>query len=643
MGSKRVLLLQLPVQSHDYEYSKENIPLALGYLKGFAQQFLNHTEISITPSLIANYGGDAAILDYIEKQAADIVGFGCTVWNCERTLHLCRRLKQRDPGILLVLGGPEVTADNEFLFDNGHFDFGILGEGEETFRDLLICLESEAKDPSQISGLAYRQARQWIFNHPRNPLQKLDSIPSPYLNGLISPSFLNTMALETVRGCPYRCAYCYYHKSYPKLRTFDLQRIEAELRWGLARGVEEVYFIDPCFARRPKISELLQVIRTVNQKREFRIQCELNAEDVTPELVQQLVLAGVGQVEVGLQSTNPEALQIIQRRFHEDSFIKGTRILKGMGIRVIVDLMVGLPGDKLEDVKRSIDFVVQNDLCDDLKIYPLSILPGTLLRKRAQDLGMQFQQSPPYLVVKTAEMGSQAIFQAFQYAEQIRGGDFFPPEIPVVIDGDSGAIPGRSFISQINVDLPDDPSSIDHLDFKAVGQSLSVYIKDPHWQNNSAKLQELLHPLLEANRFTLVNWVIPEELCPSRDALRALKEVSLWMDHPANREYFATHSPIRSTQAFILSRTGNQRDPIVLRTPLVESGDSIEGLPFLDVQRIYWVAFPPAMSHEEEERFLEKLIQRSGAELPGMRLADGPEDGFWNREDIFLRKVSVKL
>jgi radical SAM superfamily enzyme YgiQ (UPF0313 family) len=451
MKKTKVLLLQLPVQSHDYEYSKENIPLALGYLKGFADRFLKRTDIEILPQEVVNLGGDEALLKRIEDASPDVVCFGCALWNIERTLYLCRELKARLPRTLLVLGGPEITTENPYLLTSGHFHVGVVGEGEETFRDLLLRIEQSGRDFKDIPGLFYKEGNRWASGSARPLIDPLDILPSPYLAGIIEPSFLNTMIIETVRGCPHRCTYCYYHKSYSRLRAFDPGRIESELRWAADRGVEEVYFIDPCFGRRPDHQNLLKLVRDINQGRKFSFQCELNAEDLSRELVDQLTLAGLEEVEIGLQTTNPTALEHIRRKLDQERFINGVRMLRDGGVRVRVDIMVGLPGDSLEDVKRTIDFVVGNDLYDDLSLYPLSVLPGTVLRRQAGELDIRYLEHPPYLVLETGDMAPEDIHEAFVYAEETAERDFFPVEAPLIDEvGEQGAAAGDvGFCSEI--------------------------------------------------------------------------------------------------------------------------------------------------------------------------------------------------
>ncbi len=117
-------------------------------------------------------------------------------------------------------------------------------------------------------------------------------MPSPYLNNILTPGLNKGMVIETVRGCPMRCAYCYYHKSSPVVRTFSADRIGEELRWAGQKGIQEATIIDPCFARRPGLDVLLAEM-AASREEKMRFSCELIAEDITPVLVDALVAAGL--------------------------------------------------------------------------------------------------------------------------------------------------------------------------------------------------------------------------------------------------------------------------------------------------------------------------------------------------------------
>jgi radical SAM superfamily enzyme YgiQ (UPF0313 family) len=635
----KAILLQLPVQTHDYLYSRENVPLALGYLTACARSALPGVDVTIAPQEIMSYGGEARILRWLEGEAPDLIGFGVAVWNLERTLYLCRELKKRLSETLLVLGGPEVTADNDYLLERGGFDAGVVGEGEETFVGLLDAL-LHGRSLRAVPGLLIREGESWALTPLRALVQPLDGIPSPYLAGILEPSFLNSVFLETVRGCPYRCAYCYYHKSYPRVRTFSLDRIKAELRWALNRGVKDVTIIDPCFARRPHLQELLEMMAEVNHGARFRVQCELNAEDLDGDLVRRLARTGVNNVEVGLQTTNPRALEVIHRRFSPEDFLTGVKLLREADIRAVVDIIVGLPGDTLDDVKRSVDFLVADEAFDDLQLYPLSLLPGTELRQRASDLGLRYRREPPYYVLETGQMTREEIREAFAYGEKALGEDLFPLELPHLETLPRQAAGEPGVVSQIVVGSLADRSVPASTDPAAIGQALTIMVGEEDGRAYLPEVRRFIEPLLAASPFTLVDWVFAADNFPSAEELKETLSWSLREDHPLNREDFATYSPVRSTQVFILRwpRSGDQ--PIVTGIPSGEEKDPA-GSPG---RRVCWVAFPDGISEMEVEQHLSWLRERLGSTGNlGFRPADVGELNAWEREDLRLRSARLTI
>ena len=603
----KAALVQLPVQSHDYAYSVENVPLAAGYLASYAASRQAPAEVMICPAVTANLGGDAAILAWLEEVRPDLVGFSCYVWNIERTLSLCRMVRQRLERCLIVLGGPEITPDNGFLLGHEDFHVGVVGEGEEAFLELLHAAGRGIEGMREIKGLMVREGEGWHFTSPRTPVADLEGIPSPYLSGILGVSLNRSMVLETVRGCPMRCTYCYYHKSSPTVRAFDRSRIREEFSWACRQGVSEVTFIDPCFARRPDILELLAAVSETGRGN-LQVSCELNAEDLDARLVDALARAGLQHVEIGLQTVNPKALKTIGRHFDAESFARGVGLLKNAGISVMTDIMVGLPGDSLHDVKRAIDFVLEKGLCDELGLYPLSVLPGTRLRDQAGRLGIRFQPKPPYLVTETPDMDCDDIREAFAYAEEVTGIDYFPVEAPR--RGDRQGPESHAFVHRIVVDsgLNSEP-----LHPHEIGQALCIEVRDPAFLRRGEELGEKIRGLLAPNPFTLVSWVLPEDAYRESGVSEFIASCCPEIDNPADREYMATFSPGRSCQLFLCGKDKGGGD-ILARVPLSP-----------DASRPLWAALSAEAGPDEEQRHAERIKELLGY-APRIRYHDLPEE-----------------
>jgi len=401
-----VLLLQLPIPRQNFGRKTGNIPLGAACLKQ-AVQDLPGVRVDVLPESLASYLGDAALLELLKERTPDLFGFSVFSWNLERSLYFAETLK-RALGPRILFGGPEITPDNP-LVAGAPADFLVFGEGEAVFRRLLV------KPGSWKTGSGGESAAE-IFR----------AAESPYLGGILEPEAEDLMLLETQRGCPYRCGFCFYHKSRAGLVFAEEENLLRAVAWAVERRVGEVYLLDPSLNARPRLRTLLAGIARLNADRRIRLFSEIRAEAVDVELADLLAAAGFYWFEIGLQSTNPKALKLMNRPTQLNRFVEGAHRLKARGITPSIDLIMGLPGDDLQGFMRSVDFVADHGLQDDVQIFPLAILPGTEFRHRSRKLGLRFENHPPYTVTATRNFGPEDFLLAYDYAETRLDAVFFP-------------------------------------------------------------------------------------------------------------------------------------------------------------------------------------------------------------------------
>jgi hypothetical protein len=395
----RVLLIQLPIPQLNFGKQTGNIPLAGAYLKQAAAG-LTHVQVDILPESLSGYLGDAAILDLIFSQKPEVLGFTVFSWNVERSLYIARKVKEKID-VRVVFGGPESTPDN-LLTADPVVDFRVFGEGEALFVELL-------KHPELWAGGSGSLTAEHLFQ----------TAPSPYLAGFLEPWIENMVLIETQRGCPYRCGYCYYNKSHTRVQTLPQDRVLDGVRWACDQGLSEVFLLDPSLNARKDLNHLLKAIAEINSDRRLAFLSETRAEFIGPELAQNFARAGFREFEIGLQSANPKALGLMNRPTDLDRFARGLRHLKQAGVQADIDLIVGLPGDDLNHFKASVDYVADLGLHDDIQVFPLALLPGTDFRYRARELGLKHQSHPPYLVIETPDFSADEMTEAFFYAEDV--------------------------------------------------------------------------------------------------------------------------------------------------------------------------------------------------------------------------------
>lgn len=437
MPRRTVLLLQLPIPPLGPGRLRGNVPLAAGYLKMYAelQGLQSGYDIQLLPAAQANSLSEQGLVEAILERDPWMVGFTCYLWNIDRSLWIAQRLKERRPDLKIILGGPEITVDNAWVLQQTSVDFAIIGEGEQTFAVLLQALRhSSSKALQDIPGLVVRQpasrperfALPQIEDHsplpgflPRHPLENLDQISSPYLAGILDAADEEMLLLETIRGCIFKCKFCYYPKSYTGLHFLSNEKIIANLRHARERAAREIVLLDPTLNQRKDFDGFLRLLIQENPGRRMSYFGELRAEGIKPVTAQLLAEANFTEVEVGLQSIDPLAMQLMDRKNNLKAVEKGCQAMLAAGIQVKVDLIMGLPGDTVESVRRSMHYLKDSGIYSDVQVFNLAILPGTAFRQEADELGLVFQPRPPYYVRRTPTINQQDLFDLMEEAAEI--------------------------------------------------------------------------------------------------------------------------------------------------------------------------------------------------------------------------------
>jgi radical SAM superfamily enzyme YgiQ (UPF0313 family) len=289
---RRVLLVQLPIPPLGPQPVRGNVPLAAGYLKLLARRsgLEERFEIELLPAGAANRLGDQALVEEIVHREPWLAGFTCYLWNVERSLWIARQVKARRPETLVLIGGPEITADNGWALESGAYDFAAIGEGEATFAELLAHFAGGVPPLSEIAGLAWRDGGLRL-NAPRRPMPDLDAISSPYLAGILDAGDQEQLLLESIRGCIFKCKFCYYPKAYAGLHYVSREKILANLAHARERGAREVYLLDPTLNQRRDFRDFLEVLKRGNPDGRLELHGELRAEGITPAHARLIIAA----------------------------------------------------------------------------------------------------------------------------------------------------------------------------------------------------------------------------------------------------------------------------------------------------------------------------------------------------------------
>lgn len=369
--------------------------LALRYLKAYAAP---EFQVQIEEYTI-NDPALNIVTDLYAKEP-DVLGFSCYIWNIEETIPVIQMLKKVRPQLKIVLGGPEVSYDVEYWLERiPEADFIIVGEGEETFKELLKQIQGEEKY-HYIFGLAYRKDGKPIINPPR-PKLDLNTIPSPFrFEEDLADLHKRVIYVETSRGCPFSCQFC-LSSIEVGVRYFDLERMKEELLFLIEHGAKLIKFVDRTFnIRRDYALEIFQFLIDNHQGCVF--QFEITADIMRPEVLQFLnehAPPGIFRFEVGVQSTNELTNQLVQRKQNFEKLSRTVRMVKEGGkIVQHLDLIAGLPEEDYQSFRKTFNDVFALKP-EELQLGFLKMLRGTGLRERANEHDYLYMEQAPYEIL----------------------------------------------------------------------------------------------------------------------------------------------------------------------------------------------------------------------------------------------------
>jgi hypothetical protein len=421
----RVLYLQLPVPDFAYDYWGADHPLAGGYLAAYAlARGVAHEPLFLPPSL-TSFASDAALVRSVLDLGPDVVAATLHLWNAERCARILGQVKAVRPGLRALAGGPEAAGEFSERFAGHPFDWVHDGEGEGAFAGVLERLSADPSNPT-LAGAAAGAPRE----------VPLEALPSPYLTGLLPLAPDGSAWVETMRGCPFGCEYCRYGKSFSGMRWFPESWLEQHLAWARGREAREVYFLDPSFQIAPALARRLERLAVWNPGG-MALHTEARVDGMTAGLARAFARAGFTSMETGLQSIHTHVLRGIGRTADIKAFARGAARLVREGLRLQIDVMLGLPHDTPEGFLQTLDFLVEHGLSQWVSIYPLLALPGTPLRDKAAGMGLRFRPRPPYQVEQTPHFSLEGLRQAMAGAEGRLGLGVFPLHLPDLTPKDS--------------------------------------------------------------------------------------------------------------------------------------------------------------------------------------------------------------
>lgn len=385
--------------------------IAIRYLKAYAYpEFdIQLSEYTIKDPIIN------IVTDLIRKDP-QVIGFSCYIWNIEETIKVIRMIKKINPSIHIVVGGPEVTYDvKDWMKEVDGFDFIVIGEGEQTFKQLLSELKGN-NDFSSVPGIAYRQNGSILVNPQRNKLD-LKELPSPYRFEEDLPHLSKRVAyIETSRGCPFSCQFC-LSSIEVGVRYFDREKVKDDIRYLMANGAKTLKFVDRTFnISRSYAMEMFRFL--IDEHLPGTVfQFEITADIMRPEVIEflnQEAPAGLFRFEIGVQSTNDYTNELVMRKQNFEKLKRTVTMVKDGGkIDQHLDLIAGLPEEDYHSFKKTFNDVFAMRP-EELQLGFLKMLRGTGLRLRAAEQDYVYMDHSPYEILGNNVLNFQDIIKIKQ-------------------------------------------------------------------------------------------------------------------------------------------------------------------------------------------------------------------------------------
>ena len=341
------------------------------------------------------------IMRDIYLEHPDVVCVSCYIWNLSFVKELMADLIKILPGADFWAGGPEVSYDAEkFLTENSEFKGVMVGEGEETFKELAgYYVEKNPQDLKDMTGICYRDGDQIIHNGWRQ-IMDLSSIPFIYKD--LSEFKNRIIYYESSRGCPFSCSYC-LSSIDKKLRFRDTETVKKELQFFIDNKVPQVKFVDRTF--NCKHDHAMAIWKYINEHDNgvtnfhFEISADLLREEELQEM--STMRPGLIQLEIGVQSTNPDTIKAIHRTMDFEK-LKGIvdRIHSFGNIHQHLDLIAGLPYEDYDSFRHSFNDVYALKP-QQLQLGFLKVLKGSHMMEMCREYGIVYKTQEPYEVLST--------------------------------------------------------------------------------------------------------------------------------------------------------------------------------------------------------------------------------------------------
>jgi len=332
------------------------------------------------------------IADEVSEKGIELAGITVLSFHLLDAVDLAENIKKRSPETKIIVGGPHPHLYPKETLGLGVFDYLALGEGEESFKDFVARIQAGEKEP-KLNGILSRQDRGEKFESRTGAISDLDQLKFPAREllpiasyfSVLSPNRPATTAVSS-RGCPYKCIFCDRPHLGKKFRARSAEKVVAEMEECAGLGIREVIFYDDNFTTsRERVLKIAELILA----KELKIAWDIRARvgDLKPEDYRLLRRAGLARIHFGVESGDPDLLELIQKGITIDQARFAFRSAQSAGIETLAYFMIGLPGENETTISRTINLAIELKP-DYVHFSMLMLFPGTPIYFLALERGI---------------------------------------------------------------------------------------------------------------------------------------------------------------------------------------------------------------------------------------------------------------
>lgn len=355
--------------------------LGLGYLISYVDKYYPGVEFDVSFH-------KEDILQKIKEFKPDLIGFTALTYSYKRIFESAKKVKENFPSIPLIMGGTHISLFPEDLPE--YIDVGVLGEGEETFLELVKSFnETKVLKIRAIRGIVYSENGQIVKTEPREVIEPLDRIPPPDFEK-IGVSRYGSAHLMTSRGCPFRCRFCASTRYFRKPRFHSAEYVAAEIeKFVRDYPRREVRIYDDLFSMdKKRVKDIADRIAEKNLTHKLNIDAICHVKYIDAEVLKDFKKIGINAVSLGMESGSPKIIDYLKAgSVTLDKIREVVKLCKECGIAPMASFMVGSPYETEEDVQKTIDFIKELGL-DQFGLCVTTPFPGTELWEYGRQKGL---------------------------------------------------------------------------------------------------------------------------------------------------------------------------------------------------------------------------------------------------------------